>query len=89
MEEESNRLLTGELPVVRPDDTGGPPRPPRFRPVRITLKLALAVVDVNPVLLAAGFLLELAALYTYSLLTRPRSANRRPRSPPGGCSGSS
>ena len=91
MEEESNRLLTGELPVVRPDDTGGPPRPPRFRPVRITLKLALAVVvvyfgitlvvpgvrkslrelsNVNPVLLAAGFLLELAALYTYSLLTQ-------------------
>ncbi|MEO5900929.1 MAG: lysylphosphatidylglycerol synthase transmembrane domain-containing protein, partial [Ilumatobacteraceae bacterium] len=73
------------------DDTGGPPRPPRFRPVRITLKLALAVVvlyfgvtlvvpglrkslrelsNVNPILLVLGFALEIAALFTYSLLTR-------------------
>ncbi len=32
--------------MVRPDDTGGPPRPRRFRPARITLKVALAVLVV-------------------------------------------
>ena len=32
--------LTGELPRVNPDDTGGPPRPHRFRPLRLSLKLA-------------------------------------------------
>jgi len=36
-----DHLSTGELPAVRSDDTGGPPRPRRFRPVRLTLKLAL------------------------------------------------
>ncbi|MCU1502910.1 MAG: hypothetical protein JWM12_2264 [Ilumatobacteraceae bacterium] len=91
MEAEPDHLLTGELPVVRHDDTGGPPRPPRFRPVRITLKVALALIvvyfgatlvipgvrksvreltSVNPILIVAGFGLEIAALYAYSLLTR-------------------
>ncbi|MBI4884895.1 MAG: flippase-like domain-containing protein [Actinobacteria bacterium] len=37
--------LTGELPRVSLDDTGGPPRPRRARPFRLTLKL-LAVVLV-------------------------------------------
>jgi putative heme transporter len=37
---------TGELPVISPDDTGGPPRPRRFRPVRLTLKLLAFVVVV-------------------------------------------
>ncbi|MFZ4719196.1 MAG: lysylphosphatidylglycerol synthase transmembrane domain-containing protein [Ilumatobacteraceae bacterium] len=37
--------LTGELPRVSLDDTGGPPRPRRVRPLRMTLKmLALALV---------------------------------------------
>ncbi len=31
--------LTGELPRVSLDDTGGPPRPRRVRPFRLTLKL--------------------------------------------------
>jgi uncharacterized protein (TIRG00374 family) len=37
--------LTGELPRVSLDDTGGPPRPRRIKPFRFTLKL-LAVVLV-------------------------------------------
>lgn len=32
--------LTGELPRVSLDDTGGPPRPRRVRPLRLTLKVA-------------------------------------------------
>jgi uncharacterized protein (TIRG00374 family) len=43
---EPDGLLTGELPVVSHDDTGGPPRPPRFRPIRLTLKLAVAVLVI-------------------------------------------
>ncbi len=91
VEPEPDRLLTGELPQVQPDDTGGPRRPARFRPVRITVKIALAMVvlyiaatvvipgvrksiaqlsAVNPFLLLLGFALEIAALYSYSLLTR-------------------
>jgi uncharacterized protein (TIRG00374 family) len=83
--------LTGELPRVSLDDTGGPPRPRRVRPVRLTLKaLAFAVIvwffvlplipgmrkaasdlaDVNPALLGLGVLLQLSALFSYSLLTR-------------------
>lgn len=83
--------LTGELPVVSPDDTGGPRRPRRRRPVRLTLKLLLFVAalwffvlplipgfrnaadhlrDVDPLLLVVGLLLEVAALFAYSLLTR-------------------
>jgi len=38
--------LTGELPQVSYDDTGGPPRPRRFRPVRFSLKLLLFVLVV-------------------------------------------
>lgn len=37
--------LTGELPLVSLDDTGGPPRPRQVRPVRLTVKLvALSAV---------------------------------------------
>ncbi len=82
--------LTGELPRVSLDDTGGPPRPRRVRPLRLTLKvLAVAVVlwffvlplipgmrkaaselsSVNPALLAAGLVLQLAALFAYTMLT--------------------
>ena len=42
---ESDDPATGELPRVSSDDTGGPPRPRRFRPFRFTLKL-LAFVAV-------------------------------------------
>ena len=42
---ESDDPATGELPRVSPDDTGGPPRPRRFRPFRFTLKL-LAFVTI-------------------------------------------
>jgi putative heme transporter len=38
--------LTGELPEISYDDTGGPPRPRRFRPVRFSLKLLLFVLVV-------------------------------------------
>ena len=83
--------LTGELPRVSLDDTGGPPRPRRFRPLRLSLKLVafLLIVNyivlpllpnfrkamdelrsVNPLLLAVGLLLQMAALYCYSLLTK-------------------
>lgn len=82
---------TGELPVVSADDTGGPPRPRRFRRFRLTLKLLLFVMviyfalvtvlpgvrkalgelrNVSPILLGIGFVLEMCALYSYSLLTR-------------------
>ncbi len=82
--------LTGELPRVSLDDTGGPPRPRRVRPLRLTLKvLAVAVVlwffvlplipgmrkaaselsSVNPALLGAGLVLQLAALFAYTMLT--------------------
>jgi uncharacterized protein (TIRG00374 family) len=37
--------VTGELPRVSLDDTGGPPRPPRFRRSRLSVKL-LAIVLV-------------------------------------------
>ena len=87
----SDDPATGELPRVSADDTGGPPRPHRFRPYRFTLKLLLfftvvyfAMVtivpgvreaagklrDVNPALLGLGLLLEVAALFAYTLLTR-------------------
>lgn len=36
--------LTGELPRVSPDDTGGPPRPRRHRPFRLTLSVLLFVL---------------------------------------------
>src|ERR1043165_5525856 len=88
---ESDEPATGELPKVSSDDTGGPPRPRRFRPFRFTLKLLAFVVivylamvtlvpgvrnathqlsDVNPILLLVGLALELAALFSYTLLTR-------------------
>ena len=38
--------LTGELPRVSLDDTGGPPRPRRIRPFRLTLKLLLFLVVI-------------------------------------------
>ncbi len=91
MEPNGDDLRTGELPAVSPDDTGGPPRPPRFRRFRLTLRLLVLVLvvyfaivtvvpgvrkaigelrNVNPILLAVGFALEVSALYAYSLLTR-------------------
>ncbi|MEO7369256.1 MAG: lysylphosphatidylglycerol synthase transmembrane domain-containing protein [Ilumatobacteraceae bacterium] len=41
----SDDPATGELPRISSDDTGGPPRPRRFRPFRFTLKL-LAFVTI-------------------------------------------
>ena len=88
---ESDDPATGELPRISPDDTGGPPRPRRFRPFRFTLKLLAFVTivyfatyvvlpgvreaagklrTVNPALLLLGLFLEVAALFTYTLLTR-------------------
>ncbi len=82
---------TGELPRVSFDDTGGPPRTRRIRPVHFTLKLGAFVAvlyfgmatiipgvrkswgelrNVSPWLLLLGLGLELAALYSYSMLTR-------------------
>ena len=82
---------TGELPRLSHDDTGGPPRPRRMRPVHFTLKLGAFIVvlyfgiatiipgvrrswgelrNVNPWFLVLGLVLELAALYSYSMLTR-------------------
>jgi hypothetical protein len=43
--------LTGELPRVSLDDTGGPPRPHRFRPLRLSLKLVAFLVIVNYIVL--------------------------------------
>jgi hypothetical protein len=43
---EHPHLQTGELPAVSSDDTGGPPRPRRIRPFRLTLKLLLFVAVV-------------------------------------------
>jgi putative heme transporter len=88
---EPEALITGELPRVSPDDTGGPPRPRRYRPFRVTIKLLLFLLviyfaavtlvpglrkamnelrSVNPALLVLGFVLEIAALYCYTMLTR-------------------
>ena len=39
-------LVTGELPQIRLDDTGGPPRPRRFKTFRLTLKLLVSVVVI-------------------------------------------
>ncbi|MBI4932272.1 MAG: flippase-like domain-containing protein [Actinobacteria bacterium] len=36
--------LTGELPRVSLDDTGGPPRPRRVRPLRLSLKVLAAAI---------------------------------------------
>ena len=87
---ESDDPATGELPRVSSDDTGGPPRPRRFRPFRFTLKLLAFVAiiyfamltiipgvreatgklrTVNPALLGLGLVLEIAALFAYTLLT--------------------
>ncbi len=44
---ESEGPLTGELPRVSLDDTGGPPRPRRIRPIRLTLKVVAFVLIVN------------------------------------------
>lgn len=43
--------LTGELPRVSLDDTGGPPRPRRFRPLRLSLKVLAFALIVNYILL--------------------------------------
>ncbi|MFT3853861.1 MAG: lysylphosphatidylglycerol synthase transmembrane domain-containing protein [Ilumatobacteraceae bacterium] len=41
-----DRLQTGELPAVPMDGSGGAARPRRFKPIRVTLKIALAVTLV-------------------------------------------
>ncbi len=46
MEANGDDLRTGDLPALSPDDTGGPPRPPRFRRFRLTLKLLVLVLVV-------------------------------------------
>ncbi len=43
--------LTGELPRVSLDDTGGPPRPHRFRPFRLSLKVLAFALIINYILL--------------------------------------
>lgn len=43
--------LTGELPRVSLDDTGGPPRPHRFRPFRLSLKLVAFLLIINYIVL--------------------------------------
>ncbi|MGZ4740238.1 MAG: lysylphosphatidylglycerol synthase transmembrane domain-containing protein, partial [Ilumatobacteraceae bacterium] len=43
---ESDDPATGELPRVSSDDTGGPPRPHRFRPFRFTLKLLAFIMII-------------------------------------------
>ena len=43
--------LTGELPRVSLDDTGGPPRPRRFRPLRLSLKVLAFALIINYILL--------------------------------------
>ena len=56
--------LTGELPRVNPDDTGGPPRPHRFRPLRLSLKLAaiaLVIVATSAIMAVYGWRLALNA----------------------------
>lgn len=83
--------VTGELPVVSLDETGGPPRPRRIRPMRFTLKFFAFVLvvyfgtatiipgvrrssaelrSVSPWLLLLGLVLQITALFCYSLLTR-------------------
>jgi uncharacterized protein (TIRG00374 family) len=83
-------LETGELPPITRDPSK-PIRRPRFRPVRLTLKLALFVLvvyvfvlplipglraaageltRVDPLYLVLGLALQVAAWFTYSLLTR-------------------
>ena len=37
----ADRLHTGELPAVPADASGGEPRPRKFKPIRLTLKIAL------------------------------------------------
>ncbi|NQY58063.1 MAG: flippase-like domain-containing protein [Ilumatobacteraceae bacterium] len=80
-------LPTGELPAL--PNSGQ--KPTGRKPVRITIKILLAIVvsyfllppvltgfrqaadtvsDVNPLLLVAGFGLQILALFCYSLLTR-------------------
>ena len=62
---ESDDPATGELPRVSPDDTGGPPRPRRFRPFRFTLKLLAFVTIVY--------------LGTFTILPGVRNASRQLR----------
>ena len=95
--------------VCHSDDTGGPPRPRRFRPFRFTLKLLAFVTivyfatvtslpgvreaasklrTVNPALLVLGLVLEVAALFAYTLLTGRRWARSRTTSRGCACSAS-
>ena len=60
---ESGDPATGELPRVSSDDTGGPPRPHRFRPFRFTLKLMAFVTIIY--------------LGTFTILPGVRNASRQ------------
>lgn len=62
---ESDDPATGELPRVSSDDTGGPPRPRRFRPFRFTLKLLAFVMVLY--------------LGTFTILPGVRNASRQLR----------
>ena len=42
--------LTGELPRVSLDDTGGPPRPRRFRPLRLSIRVVAFAITIYIVL---------------------------------------
>ena len=83
-------METGELPPIQRDPSK-PIKRPRFRPMRLTIKVVLFVaaiyifvlplipdfqdavheiVRVEPMFLVAGFSLQFAAWFAYSLLTR-------------------
>jgi uncharacterized protein (TIRG00374 family) len=62
---ESDDPATGELPRVSSDDTGGPPRPRRFRPFRFTLRLLAFVTIVY--------------IGTFTILPGVRNASRQLR----------
>ena len=83
-------METGELPPIQRDPSK-PLKRPRFRPMRLTIKVVLFVaaiyifvlplipdfqdavheiVRVEPMFLVAGFSLQFAAWFAYSLLTR-------------------
>lgn len=74
MTEAPDEVHTGELPVISPDDTGGPPRPRRFRRLRLSLKLLLlaavgyyVLVSVIPGVRKAAH--ELRTVNSWLLLT--------------------
>jgi putative heme transporter len=90
-------LETGELPPIQRDPSK-PLKRPRFRPVRLTLKVSALVLvvyifvlplipgfrdaaheltRVDPIFLVLGLALQIAAWFTYSLLTRSALGDAR------------